>query len=112
MHQQFPGSKRIVVKTVSEIIGADMTVLQEYLAIRDGGVTILQVSLPKPQRLDLGPRERNAGLKGLENKIIMPGPAVCRDVLPFPFRHTNPFPRLKTGFLLTFDVYKDSLTDC
>ena len=57
-----------------------MHVEQKCLAILDEAVGILQVGLPLADGLDLGPAQRHARFKLLQQKIIMAGGPIVRGV--------------------------------
>ena len=53
---------------------------QPQLATLDPGVGVGQLGLALPERLDLAAPEHDAALVGLEDVVVVAGPAVGRDL--------------------------------
>src|SRR5208282_1891906 len=79
MHQQFSRASFLVAELARRRVSADVHALEKRLAVLDARVTVAQICAMRPQRLDLGAREREAGLDSLLDKEVMPRLAVVDD---------------------------------
>jgi hypothetical protein len=89
MQQELARPERLVVCNVAMCIRADVRVEKVHLFIPDDGVAVRQVCEPQAQGLDLGALQRDAGLNGLLDEVVVVRLAVRSDrgVL-FLFCHT------------------------
>src|SRR4029079_9944807 len=81
MEQQLPVPLRLVVLPAGALPGGDVGPDQSRLAKLDPGEGVRQVDLPGPDRLDLGSKQRDAGLDRVFDRELMPRPAVQCDRL-------------------------------
>ena len=59
-----------------EGVGRHVHAVQPHLAVDDPGVAVPELGLALPQRLDLAAGQHDAGLVGLEDVVVVAGPAV------------------------------------
>lgn len=70
--QQLTRARRIAgVVHRRRLVRADITADQQHAAIADDAMRLGEVRLSCPDRLDLGARQHDAGLEGLEDMILM-----------------------------------------
>lgn len=81
VHQEFPAAQRIVVEDIALIIGADMQVLDEKLAVLDARITVLEVGPSGAQGLDFRSLKGKASLKRFVYEVIVTGLAILADRL-------------------------------
>ncbi len=79
MHQEFSRARFLVAELAGGSVGADVNAFEERLAVLDARVTVAQICAMRPQRLDLGAGEREAGLERLLDKEVVPRLAVVDD---------------------------------
>src|SRR2546426_4333410 len=69
----------VVIRVGAVAVRADMTAEEPALPVPDGRVAILEVHQTCPEGFHLGAAQHEAGLDGLEDLVLMPGPSVGRD---------------------------------
>src|SRR5271168_5089176 len=79
MHQQLARARLLVAELACGSVGADMDALEKRLAVLDARVAVAQICAMRPQRLDLGAGEREAGLERLLDEEVVPRLAVVDD---------------------------------
>src|SRR5271154_3897463 len=72
MHQQFSRASLLVAELAGGSVRADVYAFEERLTVFDARVTVAQICAMRPQRFDLGPGQREAGLERLLDKEVMP----------------------------------------
>src|SRR5262249_35565586 len=80
MQEQLPMALGLVAELARRPVGADVRADEEQLLAEEAGIRILQVGPPVAQRLDLAPREHEAGLEPLAHVVVVERAAVHRDV--------------------------------
>lgn len=73
MQEEFSGPERIVIAGVSVRIGPDVGVEQESLAVLDNAVGVFKIGFAFADGLDFGSAEGHAGLKTVEEKVVVAG---------------------------------------
>ena len=81
VQQQLAVAPRRVVGPAAVVILGDVQVAQPDLAVVDGGERVGQRRLAVAQALHLGADQRDPGLEGLEDRIVVPRFAIGRDDL-------------------------------
>src|SRR6266511_3889421 len=71
MQEQLSRPLRLMVGVGAMMVRRDVAADQPGLAVVDEGIAILEVDLGFPERLHLGPAERQPGLVGLENREVV-----------------------------------------
>jgi len=94
VHEQLALPQRIAVEEVALLVGADVQPDDEKLAVFDGAIAVLHVHRAGAETLDLGARQGDAGLEGLDDVVIVPGLAVLGDLLGSFLKHGSTPPSL------------------
>ena len=79
MQQQSSGAQRIFVEDIALFVGADVHVINEGFSILDLNVAFLQTALTRTQAFYLCTSQRNTGLYGFFDKVVMICFFVLRD---------------------------------
>lgn len=78
VQEQFPHPDRIMVHDIAVAVGTDVTVVEEDFPVFHARVTVLEIDLAFPQRLDLRALQLDTGLEALFDEIVMEGLPVGR----------------------------------
>src|SRR3990172_2625871 len=73
MQQQLAAPDRVVAGVPGELVGCHVHTLQPHLTIPYGPVGLFQAHFAIPDRLDLAPRQHQAGLPRLQYVVVMAG---------------------------------------
>jgi hypothetical protein len=69
-----------VVENVAVFVNSNVGVDEPKLTVFHQAVSVFEVGAPAADRLDLGPAQGDAGLKFLQEKVIMRGRPIDRGV--------------------------------
>ena len=73
VHQKTPGAAGIRVESVAVVIGRDVHLVKDQLAVFDAAPGILQIQRAGPDGLDLGTHQLDTGFVFFFDEIFMPG---------------------------------------
>ncbi len=79
MDQQLTGPVGIVIGVATVTVRGDMGADQPQLSVVDPGIRLADRRLASPDRLDLRPRQGDAGLDRLVDEVVVEGAAIGRD---------------------------------
>jgi hypothetical protein len=68
-----------MVAIVGKRVGADVQLVDEYFAVDNSGIGVLDIGFAEPERFYLGTFQNYAGFIVIFDEIIVPGPAVDGD---------------------------------
>ena len=79
MEQQFAAASRFVIHVAAAVVGLDVSVEQEHLAIAHDAIRVSDARFAGPQRFHLGSLEDDPRLERLQEVIVEPRTLVPRD---------------------------------
>ncbi len=82
VEKEFSLPGRDVVRPAGLLIFSNMEVSQPHLASGQEGIAVGEVGVSVPQRLDLGPHQRNPGFGDFQDVVLKASLAVGDDDLP------------------------------
>ena len=80
MEQEFSGTQRVVVGSVSVRIGANVRVQQIRFAVFDDSIGILEIGLAFPNGLNFRASKRDPGFEFVQQKVVMACGTVDRSI--------------------------------
>ena len=81
VEQQPARARRLVVGVAAVLVRRDVAAHEPQPVAVDGAERLLQVDLPCPQRLHLGPLQFDPGLDAVEQLVLVPRAAIRDDDL-------------------------------